>query len=298
MKINTVPPSLYKYLPPRRAFDVLKNLRIRFSQVSVLNDADEFRPPYKGVASREEIEKTVRERFPLKYPNEYAEAYRRLPVDEADALINRMVPEWANKVEADYEKSIKRIYEELNRNLGILSLSETPTSRLMWSFYSDGGRGFLIEWNTNDVWFNAKTADNDSFRHLRPVQYVADRKPKYLLATSDDEMLYTKVSEWDFEKEWRIIRGFNDAVEKAKPDSYGTDVLLFDIPPSAIKSIVFGYRTTIELENEIREMVGAKLELSHVIFQRAVREANGHIEINPSIVDCAVISTIGREPLK
>ena len=121
--------------------------------------------------------------------------------------------------------------------------------------------------------------NSDSFRHLRPVQYVADRKPDYLLATKDDDLLYTKALEWDFEKEWRIIRNFNDAVEQAGPDFLGRDILLFEIPPSAVRSVILGYRTSPTLENELRGVVAAKDNLKHVVFKRAVREANGHIEI-------------------
>jgi Protein of unknown function (DUF2971) len=279
MTTTTIPPALYKYLAPERASRVLGELRIRFSQVSVLNDADEFQPPYKGVATRAEIEKNVRERFKLKHPEQYAEAYRKLPSGKADQLINEMVVEWADTVEANYEKSVQKVYDVLDRNFGILSLSETVTSKLMWSFYSDGGRGVAVEFDPSHPWFNAKTTDSDSFRHLRQVGYVEDRKPDYLLTTRDDDVLYTKTLEWDFEKEWRIIRNFNDAVDKVGADVYDKEVLLFDLPPSAIKSIVLGYKGTPQLEKDLRGMVTRNPNLSHVIFRQAVREANGHIEI-------------------
>lgn len=53
MSNATIPSALYKYLAPNldRASQILGDLRIRFSQVSVLNDVDEFQPPYKGVTS-------------------------------------------------------------------------------------------------------------------------------------------------------------------------------------------------------------------------------------------------------
>ena len=48
------PANLYKYLPPERAQSVLGKLLIRFSQVSVMNDIEEFKPPISGVAPREQ----------------------------------------------------------------------------------------------------------------------------------------------------------------------------------------------------------------------------------------------------
>jgi hypothetical protein len=282
---TTIPSALYKYLGPNldRASQILGDLRIRFSQVSVLNDVDEFRPPYKGVAPRAEIEKTVRERFPLQYPQQYAEAYAKLPKNKADELIDGMVPLWADAVEANYEKSVREVYAKLDGNFGLLSLSESVTSKLMWSFYSDGGRGFVAEFDPSDAWFNCKTTDNDSFRHLHKVRYVGDREPIYLVskddaATRDDAILYTKTIEWEFEKEWRIIRNFNDAKEKVGPDNYGKDVLLFEIPPSAIRAIVLGYRTTPQDEKQVRDIVTGNTNLKHVVFSRAVRNVDGKIE--------------------
>jgi hypothetical protein len=69
MSTTTIPPALYKYLVFCRASEILRDLRIRFSQVSVLNDADEFQPPYKGVATRAQIETIVRGRLKLKLPH-------------------------------------------------------------------------------------------------------------------------------------------------------------------------------------------------------------------------------------
>jgi hypothetical protein len=194
-------------------------------------------------------------------------------------LINELESKWASTVEANYEKSVREIYARLDENYGVFSLSETVTSKLMWSFYCDGGRGIVVEFHPNHEWFNNKAANNDSFRHLRQVQYVADRKPEYLLATKDDDLLYTKTHEWQFEKEWRIIRNFNEVKENAGPDTYGKDVMLFEIPPSAIKAVVFGYRVAPQLEDDLRKIVTANADLKHVVFRRAVRSVDGRIEI-------------------
>lgn len=226
----------------------------------------------------------MRERFPKQYPREYAAVLRNLGPVEAELWIEKMVPLWADTVEANYEKSIREVYARLDSNFGVLSLSETVTSKLMWSFYSDGGRGFVVEFNPSDVWFNCKTADNDSYRHLRQVRYVADREPMYFaskddVATRDDAVLYTKTNEWEFERERRIIRGFKEAKEKVGTDNHGKDVFLFEIPPSAIRAVVFGYRATPQQEESLRGIVATNMNLKHIVFRRAVRDVNGHIEV-------------------
>jgi hypothetical protein len=291
MSTTTIPPALYKYLAPdrSRASQILGNLRIRFSQVSVLNDVDEFQPPYKGVAPRAETERTVRERFPKQYPTEHAAVYAKRGPVGAEQWIEQMEPIWADKVEQNYDITVREVYAKLDSNFGLLSLSETVTSKLMWSFYSDGGRGFVVEFDPSDAWFNCKTADNDSYRHLRQVRYVSDREPMYIASkddagTRDDAVLYTKTSEWEFEKEWRIIRGFKEA-EKVGPDDYSKDVWLFEIPPSAIKAVVFGYRAPPQLEASLREIVTTNVNLKHIVFRQAVRDVNGHIEVVSSLPD-------------
>jgi|SRR6516162_4155475 len=66
--MDYVPASLYKYLPRERASDVLGKLLIRFSQVSVMNDKEEFKPPIKELAAQAEFEKKFIERANVLYP--------------------------------------------------------------------------------------------------------------------------------------------------------------------------------------------------------------------------------------
>jgi len=295
MSTTTIPPALYKYLAPDpdRASQILGKLRIRFSQVSVLNDIDEFQPQYNVFSTRAETEKIACEFLLRKYSTECANVYRKLPIGQADQVINEMASNGADNLEKSFQegKIVRDLYAKYDRDYGLLSLSETLTSKLMWSFYCDGGRGVVIEFAPSDAWFNGKTADNDSFHHLRKVRYVDEREPMYLLDTKtdvdkrEDAVLHTKTSEWEFEKEWRIIRNFTEAKEKVGPDDYGKDVWLFEIPPSAIRAVVFGYRAPPQLEASLREIVTTNVNLKHIVFRRAVRDVNGHIEVVSSLPD-------------
>lgn len=290
MLTTTIPSALYKYVEFGRAAEILRDLRIRFSQASVLNDVDEFRPLYKGFASRAETEETVRELLLRQHPTEFANLYQQYSIDQADQLIDQMASMGAVHLEENaYEKIVKGMYAQWDRDCGLLSLSETLTSKLMWSFYCDGGRGVVIEFASSHAWFNGKTSDNDSFHHLRMVRYVDEREPMYLLDTKtdaakkDEAVLYTKTTEWEFEKEWRMIRNLTEGEKEEKPDSYKKDVFLFEIPPSAIQAVIFGYRTTSENENALRKIVSANANLKHIVCKRAVRNVDGKIEIAPDV---------------
>jgi hypothetical protein len=278
--MNDTPSSVYKYLLPERAAGLLDQLLIRFSQASVLNDALEFKPLLKGMGTRAEVEAGVRQRIKEKHPESLAQVAALLPPDKAEKLIAELVSDYADAVEANYDKSVKEVYRQLDRNFGVLSLSEVPTSPLMWSHYADGGRGFLIEFDPQHPWFWAKREDSDSFRHLHRVKYE-ERTPAYFLNLPDDIALYTKSVEWSYEKEWRIIRNFNEATLIKGKDSYDTDVLLFAVPPSCIKAVIIGYKATKDSVDRLKSIVGQNSELSHISFRRAVLQDDGTIEIVP-----------------
>jgi hypothetical protein len=278
--MNDGPKSVYKYLPPDRTGNVLEKLLIRFSQASVLNDESEFKPPLKGMGTRSEVEKDVRERFQATHPWIFAQLKLRNSPEKADQLFAEIVSAAADQVEspANYERSVKEVYRKLDENFGVLSLSETPLSALMWARYADGGRGFLIEFDTQHTWFWGKRNEGDSFNHLRQVKYL-ERTPTYFLNLPDETALYTKSIEWSYEKEWRIIRNFNDAAEKTGPDGHNKNVLLFAVPPSTINSVVIGYNATGECVQRLKSTVSTNADLSHVKFQRAILNDDAAIDI-------------------
>jgi hypothetical protein len=277
--MGSTPTHLYKYLPSSRAMDVLANLRIRFSQVSVMNDALEFKPIIRAVADREHLERVIEERFRLLYPGRLEQIEQMLPREKAEQLIKESISKTADLAEANLHKSIAIIYEVNDKNFGILSLSEDPTNLLMWAHYAQGGQGFLIEFDSTHSWFWAKTGENDDLRHLRRVSYAPSRTEVYLLELTGQDYLYTKGREWEYEKEWRIIRNFNDAVSKVGPDDQGKDVLLFAIPPDCLRGIVIGYRAKLESVERLQNIVAANPQLKHVVFSDAVLNENGSIRI-------------------
>jgi hypothetical protein len=195
---------------------------------------------------------------------------RSLPSHLAAQLIDELMAKAVEQAEASLPQNAKKIYEALDRNFGILSLSETPTEPLLWGYYGDGGYGFLIHFNPDHEWFWAQKEARDDFRHLRRVIYVPDRSAKFVVETTGNDLLYTKDLEWQHEKEWRIIRNFNDAAVNVGPDKYGKDVLLFAIPPDCIQSVVIGYRAKAGAVEKIRAIIQKNPALSHVQFGEAV----------------------------
>jgi hypothetical protein len=281
LPINEMPAAVFKYLTADRTATVLETLQIRFSQASVLNDAMELKPPFKGIATQSDLKKLMTDRLREKYPGMVERIEKLLPSDLVEKLIDDVISKGAAQAEAVFPDNSKKIYDSLDKNFGTLSLSETLTNTLLWGYYGDGGYGFLIHFDPSHKWFWAQKDIKDDFRHLRRVVYRSERPAKYVVETTGTDALYTKGLEWEHEREWRIIRNFNDAAVKLGPDQYGKDVLLFAIPPDCIQSVVIGYRTKPDSVEKIRKVVLGNPGLAHVRFQETVL-TEGMIALVPS----------------
>jgi len=280
-----------------------RTVKVRFTQPSDLNDPFEFRPliDFKGTAEevREVVEAKVNEIFGTvdgvlammekqaatdpNYPQLAVpiQVFRKMIVDnpalgktfmaemerhKAEVLDNmRMAAVW----EAQWEK----FQQVLGQALGIFSLSEDPAHTLMWSHYASYHFGVVVEFDDNNPWFNQRIAASDDFRHLVQVTYVKDPPPRTWKQLNGADVLYTKSTEWAYEREWRIIRPLKDGTEVS------AGKFCFDVPPDAVRSIIFGCRTTSALEQEIRADVAANPSLQHVSFKRAKLGGGGRIEV-------------------
>jgi uncharacterized protein Usg len=294
---------MFKYMSEKVAPLFAKTLKVRFTQPFDLNDPFEFRPfmDFEGTADavRDVVETKLGEMFgtaddaldlmaklqatDANYPKMVVpiEVFRKLvagnPVlkqqfmaemekHKAEVLDSKRMAVWW---EAQWEK----FRQSLGEALGIFSLTEDPTHPLMWSHYASQHYGVVVEFDENHPWFNQKGSPTDDIRHLVRVSYVQDPHPRTWKQVNGTDMLYTKNADWNYEREWRIIRPLKDGTEVT------AGVVCFDVPSDAIRSIIFGSRATSALEHEIRASVAANPALSHVCFKRAKLAGGGKVEI-------------------
>ncbi len=138
-------------------------------------------------------------------------------LDEIDFIINSFKMYYPER-EASAEKAeqmlnlAKNTFEkELNETFKIGCLATSPKSRLMWSHYADGHKGFCIEYDFKNapksllplpVIYSRK-------RPLFPWKIVLDQsaetKTRCLLEIIIG--LLTKDKEWEYENEWRLLLG-------------------------------------------------------------------------------------------
>lgn len=109
-------------------------------------------------------------------------------------------------IRKNQEEKLKEFIE----TLGVLCLSTTQKSILMWSHYADNHRGFCIGFK-NNIGFNendvmqvkySESRENDLlYQYILTLDMNEDQKKLYLMR----EIILKKYIDWKYEEEWRII---------------------------------------------------------------------------------------------
>jgi hypothetical protein len=192
------PPILYKYCPPKRFRD-LESKRIRFTQNRQLNDVFEMKPL---VWFDPELTAAAKQLVPGPWPPPHSQA-------EQEALIDSTL---------DCALS--------------LCLSNVWNNPLMWAYYADGHKGFVIGFDTKNAALFPEPP--------RAVAYSRSR-PTIGYGKSFDDSVYTKARYWEHEREWRAIR----------VEEYPDPIHLVSFPPEAIKEVILGDRMCDSLQDLI-----------------------------------------------
>jgi len=251
---------LYKYVPPER-LDVLRNLRIRFTQPGAQNDPFEFQPLIARFRSPEASRQALSPRVSAEFSRQAKE--RGISLDKLERAHPGCVGVAMESVftAADVQSDLAAkgdILERLNK-LGILSLSDSPNSPLMWCLYAASHAGFVYEFDGTHSWFQARADEKDDTHFLRKVAYVDVPPSPYLAELPVNEVLYSKRKGWEHEREWRIIRPL---AESSWHGSKG--VYLFDVPPEALTGVIAGFRSTSKSVRQLRETLTNDRRLAHV----------------------------------
>lgn len=247
--MNTEPEYLYKYRNFKDEFmkNIIINSSLYFSKVSNFND------PFDMDLDLEEgfslSQRFARIKKLCKMHNLNHNEYKKMKKQARD-----------HKFFLENEKNCLKISLD---KVSILSLSSDPKNILMWSHYSDHHTGLVFEFKKN-------LTSSYLFQAIK-VKYKNEYKP---LSRSRDgsikqkelqDLLVTKYSDWEYEKEYRIFDINNNPGEK-----------IFD--KSELTSIIFGLKTTEQNIQEIKTLCKEN-GFSHVKFKKAKR-VYGKFELN------------------
>jgi hypothetical protein len=155
----------------------------------------------------------------------------------------------------------------------VLSLSGTPDSLLMWGYYADKHRGFVIGFQGPDI-----LASFSGNRVFSRVTYAEERPSKPVAADlTDDEVWLTKSVQWKHEDEWRLIDSEYAADEDRPADPDGNH-WRFDIAPGAVHEAILGCRADRRLELDVMNVLRSP-DYSHVRLCR-MEDDDRHYRLN------------------
>jgi hypothetical protein len=170
------------------------------------------------------------------------------------------------------------LHEHLGSKIGIVSFTDDPKNRLMWSHYASEHRGYAIEFDDKHPFFDRRRSSEDEFFHLRPVQYMSNLSSHEKLADLDGaSVLCAKQNDWAYERERRILV----PVDPSTQPGVTNPIHLIHFPRDCVRSVILGDRSTAALEQELRTILERHSTYAHVKLRRATADfASSSIVLN------------------
>jgi len=171
-------------------------------------------------------------------------ADRRLKYSRFDDLNDPFELLSAHLGQRDVREFHKAMKAEVDKRYGLLCLSKTWRSPVMWAHYADKHRGLCLG-------FDVKEAARVDYTPAR-LKHVIDETKSGLRTIVDltKVALVTKFEEWKYEKEWRLFRDFRD--EKPEPNGFFYQPFNNHI---ALREVLIGYRCPLTPE-QVAQLVG------------------------------------------
>lgn len=231
-----MPDKVYKYKPfGVNTLRLITEAEAFYAKPSTFNDPLDCDPTIEVDISRSHLESLLYHML-LPRMNDQDARYeignlRYLTTEYGDFASDRKVEDYLIRLLARDIKS--ELDAELGQH-GILSLSATWASGLMWSHYAQDHQGLCIEYDTRD----------QEHLDLKKIDYKGPRAVKtsdlyrWKVRNSDADRtrvfqtyFYTKSREWRYEREWRDRR-----------DKFGVQEV-----PFRTTAILFGYRCDLSI---------------------------------------------------
>ena len=264
------PPKLYKYMPIETARAVLANRTLRWSTPRKFNDPFDMQLPLVLEIEDEAVVAVALEKISIAFDddnftpaNEFGIGLSFLKASgvklnrgEVDDEFKEALREGMSKLRAHLPVFNAEMIDGLSDSK-ILCLSEDPLISTMWSHYAEDHRGVVLEFGTpagvDSPWNVARPIH---YRAAAPNFADADFLANVLAGSADfdhqttiDMFVYSKSSEWEYEKEWRIFSGSGRNREADFED--------ISFHPEELKAIVFGCRATNQTVTEFSKLAKA-----------------------------------------
>jgi hypothetical protein len=291
---NSPPPPryLYKYLTAERIGNVLEGGTVRFTPLLDTNDTFEVRSTFDKLAGpkmlamlSEQMDSTLSEEsvrkltadmlkengldfLPPELALQLAEQHYggnfmgMLRAQMQQAVDTMLVPHFNDPENA------KKLLEKLGRDLLCFSLSERMDSSPMWAHYADNNTGFVVAFDTEDLWFRQRK--NGEKTRLQKVTYFDGKLEEPL--ENPQVAFISKTTDWVYEREWRLY--IKDGEADLTVGDPNDPIHLLNFPPDAVDRVILGPKTSEDVTLRIRKALVARYPNTRLV--RAVPNRTNH----------------------
>jgi hypothetical protein len=283
---------LYKYTQAKYGLQTIRTNRIRFTQMDLLNDPFESRPPVERTYSDEEFsnilgnilnnKKSIQALIVETVDRMYAALPSEKQSEMSKGLYGQLLLEKIdNEIQGKGMDVIQYLHELGNvekpsvisqarnalpdlvaKSIGILSLTYKPDDELMWANYADQHNGVLIGFDSDSSFFT------NGFKVI-----YAKQRPKIDMSELpiNEEDMYKRIQsicgikneDWQKEQEYRLARPIKTLEKTTDKDKQGNDVFVGEFPLSALHVVVLGSKISSENKSYFLKELSDK-KYSHV----------------------------------
>lgn len=237
--------NLYRYrsINSQNLSRIFTHCELYFAAPREFNDPFDCNPPF---SINKYCKNDLREHFEKK------STCPKVSCSEREALIENNVQAILKDnslFQSEIITPLISILSEENSTLGVLCLSEKPDDILMWSHYTNGHKGIVLQFdrsvlarkNSNFGYCKKVDYDNNTIT-LRDINRNLNQSNSGKLAR---QILLKKAKKWKYEKEWRIIVDPSSRKDIA-------NCRIFTFPKEALTGVILGCEIVPEDEYAIR----------------------------------------------
>lgn len=209
---------LFKYVDSTNAVLNMAMGSLKFSPIQELNDPTELAPAMDRQTVQDSLELLRKngisqEQFKwlgcqnailrLLSPEEMV-----LQVPGTLALANQILKSVVYE-DIDYlQRKLNATVQNIRGRVGVLSLSQRYSSLPMWAHYANAAKGFVVVLENLEQSF--KGDETGSLNIPKPVVYSNEYLGMTFDPVTQDRLFFSKLSDWSYEKEWRVVTALSD----------------------------------------------------------------------------------------
>ena len=267
------PPILYKYCNLETAKYIINDRRLKLSFLADFNDVMELAPTWNASGDFKYIDPQIitdeiKKISSKKNLSSQEQFY--IAASVICRLYGRKFPERNNFSEQEqFLKDPSNFYilsELMRRQCLCTCFSENYNIDLMWSHYADKHSGICIGFKTT------------AFRNAEKFVKIAYRRKRITIKCDSNQLhgshesAYTKGKQWKYEKEWRIVKAFEQSAFNFSEEQLfqfnikrENDSFFLPFTDSAIQEIYFGIKSPSSIIEEIRNITPASVSFYRII---------------------------------